>query len=115
MPGEASVEVMNYHKGYDKVKNKLVYGERISQTNQYILSASADIDFIAKSIVMADEMKGKGTWIDIDKRSYKPIQQGAVILKHGNETNKEVSKKFYDYLYSKKAKTILKKYGYVVK
>ena len=49
-------------------------------------------------------MKGKGTWIDIDKRSYKPIQQGAVILKREKETNKEVSKKFYDYLYSKKQK-----------
>jgi len=43
---------------------------------------------------------------------YKPIQQGAVILKHGNETNSEAAKKFYDYLYSNRAKNILKKYGY---
>ena len=113
--GEASVEAMNYYKVYDKVKDKLVYGESISQTNQYITSGSVDIGFTAKSIVLADEMKGKGTWIDVDRESYQPIQQGAVILKHGNETNRDATKKFYDYLYSEKAKTILKRYGYVIK
>lgn len=113
--GEASVEAMNYYKVYDKVKNKLVFGESISQTNQYIISGSADIGFTAKSIVLADEIKGKGTWVDIDTRSYKPIAQGAVILKHGNETNHDAANKFYDYLYSEKAKTILRKYGYVIK
>ena len=112
--GEAAVEAMNYFKVYDQVKDKLVYGESISQTNQYIITKSADIGFTAKSIVLADEMKGKGTWTDVDRRAYKPIQQGAVILKHGNETNQEYAKKFYDYLYSEKAKSILKKYGYVV-
>jgi len=110
--GEASVKAMNYYKLYNKVKDKLVFGESISQTNRYIISGSADIGFTAKSIVLADEMKGKGTWIDIDRKAYKPIQQGAVILKHGNETNSEAAKKFYDYLYSNRAKNILKKYGY---
>ena len=60
-------------------------------------------------------MKGKGMWVDIDRKSYQPIQQGAVILKHGNETNQNAAKKFYDYLYSEKAKIILKKYGYMIK
>jgi len=110
--GVASLEAMKYYKVYDNVKDKLVYGESISQTNQYVISGSADIGFTAKSIVLADEMKGKGTWIDIDRKAYKPIQQGAVILKHGNETNSEAAKKFYDYLYSNRAKNILKKYGY---
>ena len=57
-------EAMNYYKVYDKVKDKLVYGESISQTNQYITSGSADIGFTAKSIVLSDEMKGKGSWVD---------------------------------------------------
>jgi len=105
---------MKYYNAYDQVKDKLIYGESISQTNQYILSQSADIGFTAKSIVLSDEMKSKGTWIDIDNKSYKPIQQAAVILKHGNETNKEAIRQFYNYLYSQQAKNILKKFGYIV-
>lgn len=112
--GAAAVEAMKYYKVYDEVKDKLVNGESIAQTNQYIISRSADIGFTAKSIVLADEMKGKGTWMEIDSKSYKPIEQGAVILKHGNETNKEAAQKFYNYLYSDNAKKILRKYGYVV-
>jgi len=112
--GVAAVDAMNFYKVYDVVKNKLVYGESIAQTNQYILSQSADIGFTAKSIVLADEMKNKGTWIGIDSNSYKPIQQGAVILKHGIQTNKEAAEKFCNYLYSERAKKILKKYGYIV-
>jgi molybdate transport system substrate-binding protein len=38
--GEASVEAMNYYKVYDQVKDKLIYGESISQTNQYIITKS---------------------------------------------------------------------------
>jgi molybdate transport system substrate-binding protein len=112
--GAAAVEAMKYYNVYDQVKDKLIYGESISQTNQYILSQSADIGFTAKSIVLADEMKGKGIWIDLDSKSYKPIQQAAVILKYGNETNKETVRQFYNYLYSQQAKNILKKYGYIV-
>jgi molybdate transport system substrate-binding protein len=112
--GEASVEAMNYYKVYNNVKDKLVYGESISQTNQYIISGSADIGFTAKSIVLSDEMKNKGTWIDVDRKAYSPVKQGVVILKHGNKTNADAAKKFYDYLFSKKAKNILKKYGYMV-
>jgi molybdate transport system substrate-binding protein len=113
--GIAAIDAMNFYKVYDVVRNKLVYGESIAQTNQYILSQSADIGFTAKSIVLADEMKNKGTWIGIDSNSYKSIQQGAVILKHCIETNKEAAQKFYNYLYSDRAKKILKKYGYIVK
>jgi len=112
--GTASVEAMNYYKVYDKVKDKLVYGESISQTNQFIIAGAADIGFTAKSIVLSSEMKGKGTWADINPKSYNPIRQGAVILKHGNETNHDAAKKFYDYLFSQRAKNILTKYGYVI-
>lgn len=111
--GVAAQEAMQYRDVFERVKNKLVYGESISQTNQYILSRSADIGFTAKSIVLANEMNGKGSWIDIDMKSYHPIEQGAVVLEHGRKTNKVASQKFYDYLYSTKAKAIFKKYGYI--
>lgn len=112
--GAAAEEALKYYKVYDEVKSKLVYGESIAQTNQYIISMAADIGFTAKSVVLSNEMKGNGSWIDIDKKAYSPIEQAAVILKHGEETNANASQKFYNYLYSKNAKAILKEYGYIV-
>jgi len=113
--GVAAEEALKYYKVYDQVKDKLVYGENIGQTQQFIASQAADIGFIAKSLVLADEMKGKGNWIDVDSKAYQPIAQGAVILKHGQQTNNTSAQKFYRFLYSKEARSIFKKYGYIVK
>jgi molybdate transport system substrate-binding protein len=110
--GEAAISVMRYYKLYEKVESKLVYGESISQVTQYITSKSADIGFTAKSVVLSPEMKGKGKWMDIDKKAYPAIAQGAVLLKRSSERNKEGAEHFYNYLYSEKAKKIFKNYGY---
>jgi molybdate transport system substrate-binding protein len=93
---------------------KLVFGESIAQTNQYIYSSAADIGFTAKSVVLAPDLKGKGKWIEVPKDLYEPIAQGAVILKHGQESNPKLAKAFYDYLYSDKARAILERYGYLL-
>ncbi|KAA6436652.1 molybdate ABC transporter substrate-binding protein [Dyadobacter flavalbus] len=111
--GEAAVQVLKSENLYKNVENKLVYGESIAQTAQYITSGSADAGFNALSIVLSPEMKGKGHYIIIDSTAYKPIQQAAILLKHSEDSpKKESSKQFYDFLFSQKARAIFKKYGY---
>lgn len=112
--GTAAESAMRYYKVYDKVKDKLVYGESIAQASQFIATRSADIGFTAKSVVLSGEMKGKGRWVDVDAKSYSPILQGAVILKQGKEKNIDAANRFYSFLYSKTAQSILTKYGYLV-
>ena len=98
----------------DLLYDKIVWGESISQTNQYIYSQSADIGITAKSVVLSPKMKNKGTWLEIDKQDYNPIKQGIVILKHGYKINNQESKKFYSFIFSPTSIQILKKYGYMV-
>jgi len=113
--GVAAEEALKYYKIYDKVQSKLVYGESISQTNQFILTQSADIGFTAKSVVLSSEMKGKGKWVAVDTKAYTPISQAAALLQHGEENNKEAAEKFFNFLYSTSANEIYKKFGYIVK
>jgi len=110
--GEAAISALKYYKLYEKTEPELVYGESISQVTQYITSGSADIGFTAKSVVLSPEMQEKGKWIDIDKKAYPAIAQGAVLLKSASERNKKGAENFYNYLYSDKAKKIFEKYGY---
>ncbi len=112
--GAAAEEVLHYYKLYDQVKSKLVFGESISQTNQFILSRSADIGFTAKSMVLSSEAKRQGTWVELDKKAYTPIAQAAVLLQHGSEMNKGAAETFYDYLYSASARTIFLQFGYLL-
>ena len=113
--GKAAIEALKYYKVYDQIKDKLVFGESISQTNQFITSKSADIGITAQSIVLAPTLKNEGTWISIDQNSYEPIAQGAVVLKEGRRNkNKLLADQFFEFLFSEKAKEILKDYGYLV-
>ncbi|MBW8889113.1 MAG: molybdate ABC transporter substrate-binding protein [Fibrobacteres bacterium] len=112
--GREAVKALKKSGYYDRVKKKLVFGESISQVNQYVLLGTADIGITAKSVVLAADMRGKGKWADVDSTAYDPIAQGAVICKYGAENNPGPSAKFLEYLYSAPARIILAKYGYLL-
>lgn len=111
--GAATEEVLAFYKIFDSVKPKLVFGESVAQTNQFITSKVAEVGFTAKSVVLSPNLKEKGTFIEIDEASYNPIAQSAVIIKN---TGKDYSKseKFFNFLFSKKGKEILKEHGYTI-
>ena len=111
--GEAAMQVLTKLNMREQIENKLVFGESIAQTAQYITTGSVEAGFNALSIVLSPEMKNKGNWVLLDSTLYHPIEQAAVLLKHSDDSpKKETSQQFYDFLYSETAKVIFKKYGY---
>jgi len=112
--GIATFEALKNAKLLDRVKSKFIYGESISQTVSYAVTA-ADIGFIAKSSLYSKNMKQFKkdiNWVEVDSKLYTPISQGIVILKDGSE-NSEV-KNYYDFILSSKAKKIFVDFGYAV-
>lgn len=113
--GIAAVEALQYYGIYDTVKDKLVYGESVSQVSQFIISGAVDIGITAKSIVLSPEAKGKGIWEDVEENAYSPIEQGVLILKKKKGKKSEATKIFYHFLLSDKGKKILEEFGYQTK
>ncbi|WP_062057071.1 molybdate ABC transporter substrate-binding protein [Aquimarina longa] len=111
--GSAALTVLKKQDLYKSIKDKLVYGESISQTNQFIVSKSAQIGFTAKSVVLSPKMKNKGNWIDIDEDNYAAIAQGIVIL-NKHTTIQNGAEKFYNFMFSTEAKKILTDFGYSI-
>ena len=112
--GRETMRALQYFKLEQSLQPKLVFGESIAQTNQYIHSGVADVGFTAKSVVLSPEMRSQGKWIDVPRASYQPIAQGAVILKYGKEQHPQIAQQFYDFVYSAKARAILERYGYLL-
>ncbi len=111
--GAAAAEAMKKAGLYEKVKRKLVYGESVSQTVSYVLKA-ADIGLVAKSALYGPQMSGyrEGVnWAEVDRKLYRPIKQGAVLLERGRKS--PGCSAFYRFLFSDKAKRVFKKYGYI--
>ena len=111
--GEAAIQILKSKNLFDKIEKRLVFGESIAQTAQYITSGNVEAGFNALSIVLSPEMKDKGNYIILDSADYKPIEQAAILLNHSEDSPKKAtSEQFYKFLYSKKAKAIFQKYGY---
>lgn len=110
--GRQALNVIKYNHLYSVISSRLVYGESISQVNQFITTQAVDIGFTAKSVVMAPNMKDKGKWVEVDEQSYDPIEQGVVILKYASKSHLVEAQKFYNFLFSLTAQNIFKKYGY---
>ena len=113
--GKAAAEALKHEKLYTLLEPKFVYGESISQTLSYAVTA-ADIGIVAKSSLYSDKMQDYSeikNWVAIDTALYSPIEQGIVLLKQGE--NEPAYQKFYDFMFTPKAQEILKNYGYIVK
>ena len=108
--GKAAFEALKNADILDIIKPKFIYGESISQTVSYTVTAT-DIGLIAKSSLYSKNMtkyKKDINWVEIDTKLYTPIEQGLVIVKYSKE-----AKAFYDFILSEKAKKIFQNYGYL--
>lgn len=112
--GRETMKALAHFKLNEALGGKFVFGESVSQTNQYIHSRAADAGFTAKSVVAAPEMQGQGKWIDLPKDAYQPIAQGIVILKHGQQNKPVLARQLHDFVLSGKSRAILERYGYLL-
>lgn len=110
--GGAALQALKKLQLDESVKSKLVYGESIAQTNQFIYAQSVDVGFTALSVVLSSKMKNQGQWIKIDTSWYQPIQQGIVVVANKKE-NQKTAKAFYKFIFSPEATNILEKFGYL--
>lgn len=110
--GRIAREVMEHYKVYDNVKNRIVLGENIQQTAQFVQTGAADVGMIAYSLALAPVLAKEGNYYLVPENTHKPIVQGYVLLKpaSGNQT----AAKFEHFIGSREARTIFKRYGFTL-
>src|SRR5580704_13115024 len=110
--GQAAVAAMQKENIYDKVVDRLVLGENISQTASFVVSGSADVGIVALSLALSPNMKDHGRYIEIPGADYPPIQQACVVLK--SSKNKGLARQFLAFLKTPATSDLLKTYGFDV-
>ena len=94
--GRAAVAALQHEKVYDKVSEKFVFGENISQAAQFVESGNADAGILALSLALAPTLKREGKYYEIPRSFYPAVEQAAVILKSSKQ--KEVARQFLTFL-----------------
>lgn len=110
--GQAAVAAMQKGNVYDKVKDKLVLAENISQTASFVVSGSADVGLLALSLAVSPNMKDKGRYAEVPAAEYPPIEQACVILR--SSKNKEAAQQFLSFIKTAAIDELLKTYGFDV-
>lgn len=110
--GKRAEEALRAVGVWDKVQSKLVFGENIAQTAQYVSTGNAQIGIVALSLALNSELTSKGGYWLIPDKLHQPLEQGYVITKHA-ESN-VTAKRFADYMSSKPARAVMTKYGFVL-
>ena len=108
--GKAAEETLQQKRILAGIKSKIVYGESISQVNTYITTGVVEAGFTTQALVKDPANKTPLYWNIIDPKTYSPIEQGMLLMKHAGAN--EGAEQFYQYILSPAAKAIFKEYGY---
>lgn len=101
------MEFMKSLKVYEKVQDKLVVGQSISQSLSYVKTGAAELGLSALSLVKFDSSL---KYRVIDSELYSPIKQSLIILK--STKNQALAEAFVAFIMSPQGKEIFERFGY---
>nr|AMK59293.1 molybdenum ABC transporter periplasmic molybdate-binding protein [uncultured bacterium UPO50] len=108
--GAAAMEVMKALGVAASLENRLVLGENIAQTHQFIATGNAELGFVALSQIYKDGQFAAGSQWVVPNELYAPIRQDAVLLGHGKDNS--AAEALLAYLKGDAAKVMIRAYGY---
>lgn len=110
--GKRAEEALRATGLWHKVESKLVYGENIAQTAQFVQTGNAQVGIIALSLALSPALASKGGYWLIPDYLHQPLTQGFVITKRAKDS--ALAKKFADFMASKPTRATMEKYGFVL-
>ncbi|HTS16834.1 MAG TPA: molybdate ABC transporter substrate-binding protein [Verrucomicrobiae bacterium] len=110
--GRAAVAAMKTLGVYEKVSDRLVLGENIAQTTEFVESGAADIGLIALSLAVSPKMKGEGRYWEVPLDAYPRLEQGGVVLSASKQP--ELANQFRALLVGPQGRETLRRYGFIL-
>jgi molybdate transport system substrate-binding protein len=110
--GRAAVAALKHAGLYDRLSDRFVMGENVSQAAQFAESGNAQAGFVALAHALSPAVKSLGKFWVVPADYYPPLEQGVVILSR-SEHKKEAAD-FLQYLKTKDASEVLRKYGFTL-
>lgn len=108
--GAAAKKILKRLNLWDHLKDRIVQGENIGQTFQFVFSKNAQLGFVALSQVLDPQIHGSGSRWDVPVKFYDPLEQQAVLLVPGEHN--QAAKALLDYVKGEKGRKIIEGYGY---
>ncbi|MDB5745276.1 MAG: Molybdate transporter substrate-binding protein [Massilia sp.] len=108
--GRAAKALLERDGLWAAVQPKLVVGENIAQTAQFVQTGNAQLGIVSFSTLHATRLKGVGRYALVPHARLAPIEQGAIVTRAG--ANHPHAARFLRFLASNEARAILARNGF---
>lgn len=110
--GLRAMEALKSEGLWERVEPKLVYGENIAHTAQFVQSGNAQVGVIALALALSPALASQGGHFLIPAELHEPLEQGYVITKRG--ARKGSARRFADFMGGPQAREVMRRYGFVL-
>ena len=107
--GKAAVQALQKLNVWPALQRKMVLGENIAQTTQYLSTGAAQAGMTALSLVLAPEVASRLRYVLIPQDLHAPLRQRMVLLKNASPQ----AVQFYAFLQGEPARKIFQRYGFL--
>lgn len=108
--GVAAVQTMQKLGVLSQLESKIVQGENIAQTQQFVFTGNAQLGFLALSQVVENgKLKSGSAWI-VPENLHEKLRQDAVLLNPGK--NSVAATALLEFMKTDKVRKIIASYGY---
>jgi molybdate transport system substrate-binding protein len=108
--GLAAKQSLESMELWERLKSKLVQGENISQTYQFVFTGNADIGFVSYSQLGSENNRDATNYLLVPSEYHDAIAQDSVLLERGAQNKASLA--FNEYLKSNSAGKLIESFGY---
>ena len=108
--GAAAQQAMEKLGVWPALQSRLVQGESIAQTFQFVASGNAELGFVAWSQIVEGGAAPRGSHWLVPPALYSPIRQDAVLLARG--AGNPAARQFLAFLRDADARELIRRFGY---
>ncbi len=105
--GKAAEEVLKSLNIWTDLGGRIVRGENIAQTFQFVSSGNAKLGFVAHSQIKSSDLSISGSFWEVPQSIYRPIEQQAVLLR-----DSALAREFLSFVNSTESLSIIYESGY---
>jgi molybdate transport system substrate-binding protein len=110
--GRAAKAVLENSGLWTEVQDRIVQGENIAQTAQFVQTGNADAGFVALSLVLSPNLKNTGRYFEVDPKLYPRLEQAMVLTTTGSK--RPMARAYFQFLRSPAARKIFDQYGFTL-
>ncbi len=110
--GQRAEEALRAAGLWSQVEPRLVHGENIAQTAQFVQTGNAQVGLIALALALSPELAAKGGYWLVPDHLHAPLEQGFIITRRAQAS--ALARQFAEHVGSAPARAVMVRYGFTL-